>query len=413
MHLYLSNIYRRPLIPFFIGFQIIVATAILCNVLFQGWINVMPMLAHDGVDETNLILVDGVDNIKHPWTQGQIDSVLGQLSNISGVRKVSAAFGLPMIPNQLVAFSLGPPDGLKITVNGYYGKNLLGTLGADLTSGHNFSDNEYTRWGLGGPAGQFVPREVTPIIITQTLATRWFPEGDAVDKQLVSQSGGSVSRYLVVGIVSHLISNRISISETNKADDTVLLPYEIGASQMVSFAIRVRPGQASNVESSIKSVIGHFLASGQLPLGNAKVASYESRRDAIFSDQRAATWVFAAVTLAVTAVALAGNLGLSAYWVRQRRRDIGIRRALGASRLDIIILFQLENIIIVGPSILIGMALAFLFNSILLRYYELTSLPLYFLPWGGLVMFAICQAGAYGPSREASRVSPADAIRSR
>src|SRR3546814_12788772 len=53
---------------------------------------------------------------------------------------------------------------------------------------------------------------------------------------------------------------------------------------------------------------------------------------------------------------LGGIVGLSSFWVGQRRRSIGVRRALGATRGDILRYFQTENALIVGIGVEIGRA---------------------------------------------------------
>ena len=53
-----------------------------------------------------------------------------------------------------------------------------------------------------------------------------------------------------------------------------------------------------------------------------------------------------------------GIFGLASFWVRQRRRQIGIRRAIGATRSDILHYFQTENFLIVSGGIALGMVLA-------------------------------------------------------
>jgi putative ABC transport system permease protein len=113
--------------------------------------------------------------------------------------------------------------------------------------------------------------------------------------------------------------------------------------------------------------------------------------------------------LLVTALGIAG---LANFWVQQRRRSIGIRRAIGATRGDILRYFQTENFLIVGGGLVLGMALALVLNLALMQHYELPRLPLYYLPVGALVLWGLGQLAVLGPALRAAAVPPVVATRS-
>jgi len=71
------------------------------------------------------------------------------------------------------------------------------------------------------------------------------------------------------------------------------------------------------------------------------------------------------VCLALLIVTALGITGLASFWVAQRRKQIGIRRALGATRGDILRYFQSENFLIVTFGIALGIVLAFAINTTL------------------------------------------------
>jgi putative ABC transport system permease protein len=98
--------------------------------------------------------------------------------------------------------------------------------------------------------------------------------------------------------------------------------------------------------------------------------------------------------------------------VQQRTRQIGIRRALGATRGDILRYFQLENFILVTLGTVIGMALAYAINLWLMRKYNVTRLPAEFLPIGAALLWGLGQVAVLGPAVRASLISPAIATRS-
>ena len=120
--------------------------------------------------------------------------------------------------------------------------------------------------------------------------------------------------------------------------------------------------------------------------------------------------VFSALGLLfVTALGVAG---LANFWVQQRTRQIGIRRAIGATRGDILRYFHVENFLIVTGGILLGALLALVLNLFLMKYYELPRLPGIYLPVGAVLLWILGQLAVLGPAMRAARVPPVVATRS-
>jgi len=107
-----------------------------------------------------------------------------------------------------------------------------------------------------------------------------------------------------------------------------------------------------------------------------------------------------------------GITGLANFWVQQRTRTIGIRRAIGATRGDILRYFQTENFLIVGFGVLLGVLLAIGLNLLLMKHYELPRLPLWYLPVGAAALWLLGQLAVLAPALRASRVQPVVATRS-
>jgi len=106
-----------------------------------------------------------------------------------------------------------------------------------------------------------------------------------------------------------------------------------------------------------------------------------------------------------------GIVGLSSFWVSQRRRQIGIRRSLGATTGDILGYFHTENLLIVSGGIVLGALLAFFANLGLMHVYELPRMPLYVPLLGALLLWLLGQLAVWGPARYAAKVPPVVAIR--
>ena len=90
---------------------------------------------------------------------------------------------------------------------------------------------------------------------------------------------------------------------------------------------------------------------------------------------------------------------------------IGTRRALGATRGQILRYFQTENLLLSTAGIVLGMIGAYGISLLLMRSYELPRLPLVYLPIGALVLWALGQIAVFAPARRAAALPPVAALR--
>ena len=107
-----------------------------------------------------------------------------------------------------------------------------------------------------------------------------------------------------------------------------------------------------------------------------------------------------------------GIVGLASFWVQQRTRMIGTRRAMGATRGQILRYFQLENFLLSTAGIVLGMLGAFGLSVVLMASYELPRLPLIFLPVGALALWGLGQLAVLAPARRAAALPAVAALRS-
>ena len=134
-------------------------------------------------------------------------------------------------------------------------------------------------------------------------------------------------------------------------------------------------------------------------------------RKGYFKQDRAMAYLLRGVCLALLIITALGVVGLASFWVQQRTRQIGIRRALGATRGDILRYFQTENFILATLGIVIGMALAYAINLWLMHKYQVARLPGTFLPIGAALLWLLGQVAVLGPALRASLIPPAIATR--
>jgi putative ABC transport system permease protein len=117
------------------------------------------------------------------------------------------------------------------------------------------------------------------------------------------------------------------------------------------------------------------------------------------------------VCVALLAVTAFGIVGLTSYWVAQRRRQIGIRRALGATRNAIIRYFQTENFMIAAGGAAVGVALAVSLNLWMVSSFAMARLQTGYTFIGALVVLLLGQAAVLWPAFKAASIPPALATR--
>lgn len=402
-----STMRRHPMMPLLVLLQVAVACAILCNVLFLTWRQLAPMLAPSGLDSDNLILVDQLSPAHDQWSAEQVRAGAEAIREVPGVRAVSAAIGLPlMVGGMLNIAALQAPSGAKVNVTVYAGHDLVETLGVHLAKGRNFLPDEYRVWG--SDQGK---ETVQPIIITESLAHRLFGDGHALGGVL-RDPGDKTGGYQVVGIVDHLLTAYARGATPATVDNSILEPERVGKTPYLNYAVRVDPRMHVEILRGVRRAIAREFGP-QLAVGSkGRVRFYNTIRSSFFSSSRAALWLLASVAVVVLAVTVIGIMGLTGFWIQRRTRSIGIRRALGARRADILQYFQAENALIVVIGIAIGMLLAYFGNALLMRYYELPRLPLWYLPLGAAVMLVLGQLAVLPPALRAAAVPPIVATRS-
>ena len=97
--------------------------------------------------------------------------------------------------------------------------------------------------------------------------------------------------------------------------------------------------------------------------------------------------------------------------MNRRKKQIGTRRALGATQGAIIRYFMLENLLISAGGLLLGVVLTIALNMALIEWFSITALDWFYIPIGVVVLWVVGQLAVLGPALRASRVPPAIATR--
>jgi putative ABC transport system permease protein len=403
-HPLLVSLQRHKLTVSLLTLQIAMTFAIICNVGFLIAGRVESMSVVTGVDESNVVVIESTRTLPgNALTAQQVD-----LRTLRGIPGVQAAVALDAVPlgrymSMTGARSTpkGDTDRPQITICLYDGSpGELAALGLRLTAGRDFAPSEYLPLDALHRAKGMT--QVTNVIVSQAVADKLWPGVPALGKTIyVNDSKG----YRVTGVVAHLA--RPSLGKPSENEYSVLLPLLVDGKNAM-YTLRTTPDQRDRV---LREAVDRLNAvDDERIIGKARL--FDEVRREYFQHDVTMLGLLVTSALGLLFVTGLGVAGLASFWVQQRYRQIGIRRAVGATRRDILRHFQYENALIVTVGLVLGAILAILLNQLLMKHYELPRLPWPYLPITGLGLLLLGQLAVWSPARRAAAIPPVSAIRS-
>ena len=402
-----SSLRRHKITAWLLIIEMALTCAIVCNAVFLISQRLDRMNIVSGVVEHELVEIKVADVGLHPDAKARVEADLAALRRIAGVTQVGVASQLPLGNSSSNNGIMLDPKQKMATINAtmYQGQNLLQALGTQLVAGRNLGDGDNRDFDSvmkaaadGDPNDARMPKVV---VLTQTMADRLWPGQSALGKQIYL---GPVP-ITVVGVVAHLVRpNNFSLG----SEYSMALPVRLTGEGDSSYVIRTAPSERQRV---LKVALAALKKLDPKRVVLQK-RTWDEIRESYFQNDHAMAGLLVAVCVALLVVTALGIVGLASFWVAQRRRQIGVRRALGATRADILHYFQTENFLLATIGIAIGMVLAFGINLFLMKHYELPRLPVAYFPVGAVALWVIGQLAVLGPALRAAAVPPVVATRS-
>lgn len=278
-------------------------------------------------------------------------------------------------------------------------EHALNSLGLTLIAGRNFAAAE-----IKDKTGYNDLAPPAAVIVTRALAEKLFPGKGALGQSIYIQPENHSIQ--IIGIVDRLQVPWVESWSAKFNDNSILEPFRF-IDPYVYYVVRVRPGQLAGVRKAAEKKL--FEVNRSRVLEDSKSLT-ESRAEA-YQDDRGLAVILGVVCAALVAVTAFGVVGLTSYWVAQRRRQIGIRRALGATRYAIVRYFQIENLMIAGAGAGLGVALALSLNLWMVTTFEMERLHVGYAVIGALFVMLLGQAAVLWPAVKAALAPPALATR--
>ncbi|MES2179584.1 MAG: ABC transporter permease [Gemmatimonadota bacterium] len=261
------------------------------------------------------------------------------------------------------------------------------TMGIRLLDGRMFTDAD----SANGPP---------VVIVSQAWAAKYYPRERAVGRQLYNGGCNTCPPTTVIGVVAD-----VKYSGLAGENDAVYAPLAQGGGNSLNLVVRSATGQAATLRA-----LRATIAALDPELAPVDIALAD-RIDVALGDPR--RWTVVVGTFAIAGVVLAalGIFGLMSYVVRQRRREMGVRVALGASPASLIQLVVVRGMRYAAIGTAIGL-IATLFESRWLGslLFQVGATDPLTLVLSIVVLLAIAALASWLPGLRAARIKPLEAL---
>jgi putative ABC transport system permease protein len=396
----LSAMRRNKVGASIIVMQTAITLAILCNSLFIIQQRLRLSSRPTGAQEETIFTIANQWVGTPPDLAARVQADLAALRAVPGVVDAFVSNSYPLSNGGWDdGISLEASDQHWVTQSALYfsDEHGLATLGLKLIAGRNFNAEEIVdRNDLEG-------KPPSAVIVSQALASTLFPLGGALGKSIYLAS--QKQKTPIVGIVDRLQEPWVS-GGNRHSENAMLQPYRY-VEQYSHYIVRARPGQ---LDSVIKDAQKQLLALCRARILDRTRTMTESRRRA-YRDDRGLAVILGVVSAILLVVTAFGIIGVTSFWVAQRRRQIGIRRAVGASRTAILRYFQTENLMIATAGAVLGVVLAIALNLWMAGKFEIARLEIGYTLAAAVIVMLLGQIAVLWPALRAASISPVVAIR--
>jgi putative ABC transport system permease protein len=395
----LSSLRRNKVGATLIALQIALTLAVLCNALFIVEQQTALSRAPTGIaDELNTFF------ISNQWIGATADLAARAQADLTALRALPQVADVTLSPGKPLG---GRGMGMNVTFYPGQGRGSLATvfpvddhalnaLGLQLVAGRNFRPEEilithgfkddYKSWGS--------------MIVTRELARRLDSGRDVLGR---TAWVGKITAT-IIGVVDQLAPGQVAADSA--AENSILVPL-LWADSDIFYIVRAKPGQVAVAMAATRDRL--YKISRQRTI--VSVQTFADARQDFYRGARGVALLMSGICAILLGVTAFGITGLTSYWVSQRRRQIGIRRALGATAVSILRYFQMENLLIAGAGSVLGVVLGLAANLWMLQSIAFERLPLAYLIVGTIVVLVLGQVAVLWPALRAAAVPPAIAAR--
>lgn len=403
-----SALLRNKTGALLVAVQVAISMAILSNALHIVNGRIEKAARPSGLaDEASVFNLE-VRNLR---VAGHEEQLATQKREASALRAVAGTVSVAQV-SQIPLSSSGSTNDISVDR-----KQLNSTASAAF---YVSPDSLVDTWGLKLVEGRdFTPADVkeidtntdTPfpeeVIVTRQLAEKMFPgAASVVGKLMYFGTGEGARQARIVGVVERMQTPHAQTGENGEF--STITPVRMTGDTINFYTVRAEKGQRDRVMREAEAALRKASATPLI----IKAQTMEEVRQRRYRGDRTMSWMLVTVSGLLLLITASGIVGIASLWVTQRRKQIGVRRALGARRVDILRYFLTENFMITSAGVFTGVLMALALNQLLVAKLEMERLPMVYLLAGTGVFWLLGVLAVYGPAWRAASISPALATRS-
>jgi ABC-type antimicrobial peptide transport system permease subunit len=238
------------------------------------------------------------------------------------------------------------------------------------------------------------------LVVNQSMARRYWPDGQAVGKQLLL---GGQAPFQVVGVVADVRHNGLAASEAA----AIYVPHSYFPRANVNLFVRT----ASEPLSMVRAITGAIRElDREQPI--ADVATMDQVISRTIANPRLLSWLLAGFAGVALALAAIGLYGVISYVVGQRRKEIGVRIALGARRADVVGMVVRDGMTLAALGVALGLiGSAAATRALASQLFGVTTTDAATFVSVPLVLIVTALIACLAPAARAARTDPMVALR--
>ncbi|MEM1261462.1 MAG: FtsX-like permease family protein [Pseudomonadota bacterium] len=395
----LSAMWRNRTGSVLIALQIALTLAIVVNSAFLTIERTEFIGRPSGLDEKNIVTITSTGFGSDYDHDATINADLELLRSMPGVVAATASGHIPMSGSgSATGYRASMDDGAPFENGNYFEFDEYAdeALGVNIIEGRGFLPTEIRR--SDDPNSERMPAQA---IVTKALADKLYPDlPSAVGQRLYNNIGESAE---IIGVIEQMFGSWV---HWQNLEQVVWWPVR-RSPPTTFYMVRTEPGLRDQVLADMEPLLSQAnrtrIIRSPRTMEEIIGRSYEG-------DYAMATVLAIAMVLLLTITGL-GIVGLASFTVRQRTKQIGTRRAIGARKRDIIRYFLTENWLMTTIGLVIGTGLTYFLNYQLSQLIDSSRLDPWYLGAGVLALWLLGFLAVAGPARRASLISPAIATR--
>jgi putative ABC transport system permease protein len=390
---------RNKIGALLIALQIALTMTIMVNAIFMIQDRQAQMQRDSGLDEQNTFYVTNTVFGQDYNLQAHLQTDLHTIRNTPGVIDAIQINAIPLSSSGWsMALQHEPGEDKDATSTALYmvDDHAINSMGLELIAGKNFVEEDI-EWRKG--AQSTWPSKT---IISQALAESLYPDDwhSALGKTVyISQT----QPMQIVGVVKAL---QAPWNGWDGVERSMLLPIHRESKGSYYF-IRTEEGR----RDALMPIIEKALAESDKERIIRRVTTVEDTRKRSYRQQNATNKILTTVVITLTLITGFGIVGLAIFSINRRTKQIGTRRALGATKGQIMRYFMMENFIISSVGNVIGCIGAIVLNMWLVNTFNLSPIGFELIIFGVISLFIVGQIAVLYPARKAATIAPATATR--